>query len=119
MSFRLVHASDLEAKPGAHPAASSFDKGVGEALGVQAFGLYQVELPPRAETVRHNHAQDRAEDAYAVICGDGIVVVDHDEVALGPGHFIAVTPDSERHVRAGDDGLVFIAVCASATPSGA
>lgn len=27
-------------------AASQFDKGIGEALGVRAFGMYQVELPP-------------------------------------------------------------------------
>jgi mannose-6-phosphate isomerase-like protein (cupin superfamily) len=49
---------------------------------------------------------------YAIIRGHGTVVVDAEEVPVGPGQFIAVTPDSMRHVRAGDDGLVFIAVCA-------
>ena len=48
--------------------------------------------------------------------GTGTVVVDEEEVPVGPGQFIAVTPDSTRHVRAGDSGLVFIAVCAPATP---
>jgi mannose-6-phosphate isomerase-like protein (cupin superfamily) len=49
---------------------------------------------------------------YAAIHGTGTVIVDGEEVPLGPGRFIAVTPDSARHVRAGDDGLVLIAVCA-------
>jgi quercetin dioxygenase-like cupin family protein len=87
--------------------------GVGHALGVQAF--YQVELPPGAETVRHNHVDDGAEDVYAVIHGTGTVIVDRQEVSVGPGQFIAITPESARHVRAGDDGLIFIAVCAAPT----
>jgi DNA-binding PadR family transcriptional regulator len=38
--------------------------------------------------------------------------------ALDPiesGQFVAVTPDSARHIRAGENGLVFIAVCAART----
>ncbi len=74
---------------------------------MRAFGVYQVELPPGAETGAHDHA----EDVSVAVRGSGVVVVDDDEVAIGPGTFIAVTPDSTRHVRAGDDGLVFIAIC--------
>jgi quercetin dioxygenase-like cupin family protein len=49
-----------------------------------------------------------------VVRGTGTAVVDGEEVALAPGEFIAVQPKSVRYVRAGADGLVFIAVCASA-----
>lgn len=66
-----------------------------------------------AETVRHDHVDDGAEDAYAVLRGTGVVIVDGQEVMVVPGDFIAVSPDSTRHVRAGEDGLAFIAVCAS------
>jgi uncharacterized cupin superfamily protein len=111
VGYRLVDAAALTAAPGPHPAASPFDKGVGAALGVQAFGVYQVELPAGAQTVAHDHADDGAEDVYAVIRGTGVVVVDGEEVAIGPGAFIAVSPDSTRHVRAGEDGLIFIAIC--------
>jgi uncharacterized cupin superfamily protein len=113
-SYTKLDAGTIEPKPGAHPAASAYDKGIGEALGVRAFGLYQVDLPPGCETVAHDHAADGAEDVYAVIRGTGTVVVDKEEVPLGPGEFIAVQPCAVRHVRAGSDGLVFIAVCASA-----
>jgi len=107
----VVDVAELRAAPGPHPAASAYDKGVGAALGVRGFGVYQVELPPGAQTVAHDHAADGAEDVYAAIHGTGVVVVDGDEVPIAPGRFIAVTPDSTRHVRAGDDGLTFIAIC--------
>ena len=112
MGFRRLIAEQVKTGAGAHPAASPFDKCIGAELGVRTFGLYQVELPSGAETVRHDHRDDHAEDAYVVLRGTGIVVVDGDDVSVGPGDFIAVTPDSARYVRAGDGGLVFIAICA-------
>jgi uncharacterized cupin superfamily protein len=111
MGYRLLDASELAAAPGPHPAASAYDKGVGAALGVGRFGVYQVELPPGGETVAHDHAADGAEDVYAVIGGSGVVIVDGEQVPVRPGTFVAVDRDSTRHVRAGGDGLVFIAVC--------
>jgi uncharacterized cupin superfamily protein len=113
MTYIRVDAAALDPTPGPHPAASRYDKGVGQALGVRAFGMYQVELPPGAETVRHNHVSDGAEDVYAVVNGTGTVVVDDQAVSVRPGQFVAVTAESERYVRAGDSGLNFIAVCAA------
>jgi uncharacterized cupin superfamily protein len=113
MGYTTVNAAAMKPAPGPHPAASPYDKGIGEALGVRGFGLYQVELPPGGQTVRHDHVDDGAEDVYAVVRGNGAVVVDDQEVPVGPGAFIAVTPESARHVRAGKAGLIFIAVCTS------
>lgn len=113
MSYRRVDAATVEAGPGPHPAASAYDKRVGEELGLRAFEVYQVELPPGAETVRHDHLDDGVEDMYAVVAGSGWVVVDGEEVAVGPGHFVAVTVESQRLVRDGDRGLTLVAVCAS------
>jgi quercetin dioxygenase-like cupin family protein len=110
----LCKAAQVPTGPGSHPAGSPFDKCIGDELGVTAFGLYQVELPAGAETVAHNHLADGAEDAYAVLrgTGTGTVIIDDREVPVVPGDFIAVTPESTRRVRAGEGGLVFIAVCA-------
>jgi uncharacterized cupin superfamily protein len=113
MTYTKVDVAQIQAAPGPHPAGSPYDKGVGHALGVRAFGIYQVELPPGAETVRHNHADDGAEDVYAVLHGTGTVIVDGQDVPVAPGQFIAVSPESARHVRAGDSGLILIAVCAT------
>jgi uncharacterized cupin superfamily protein len=111
MGYRVLDAAELAAAPGPHPAASAYDKGVGAALGVGRFGIYQVELPPGAETAAHDHAADGAEDVYAVIRGSGVVLVDGEDVPVQPGMFIAVDKDPNRLVRAGPDGLVYIAVC--------
>jgi uncharacterized cupin superfamily protein len=85
MTYTIVDAAAMNPTPGPHPAASPYDKGVGQALGVRAFRIYQVELPPGAETVRHNHVDDAAEDVYAVVQGTGTVVVDGARCRSGPG----------------------------------
>ena len=54
MSYRTVDAASLKPSLGPHPAASPYDKGIGQALGLRAFGLYQVELPPGEQTVGHD-----------------------------------------------------------------
>ena len=113
MTFQIVDPAALTTGRGPHPAASPFEKRVGEALGITAFGLYQIELPAGEETVPHDHRDDHAEDAYAILDGHGWLVVDGEETPVGPGQFIGVTVESSRHLRAGADGLVFVAVCAS------
>jgi quercetin dioxygenase-like cupin family protein len=82
-----------------------------DALGVTAFGVFQVQLPPGTETTAHDHTTDGAEDVYAVIEGSGWVVVDGDARPVRAGEFVFITPDSTRHMRAGPDGLTYIAVC--------
>jgi quercetin dioxygenase-like cupin family protein len=112
MPFRALDAAAVPLAPGPHPAASPYDRGVGAELGVRAFGLYQVELPPGGASVAHDHAGDGSEDVYAVLRGSGTVIVDGEPVAVRPGTFVFVTPESTRQVRAGPDGLVYLAVCA-------
>lgn len=114
MSHVIVDEAALDTGRGPHPAASPFEKRVGEAIGITAFGLYQIELPAGEETVPHDHTDDGAEDAYAILRGTGWLVVDGEETPVVPGQYMAVTVESSRHLRAGADGLVFIAVCATA-----
>lgn len=113
VAFQLVDPASLMAGPGPHPAASPFDKRVSEALGISAFEVYRVDLPPGAETVRHDHRDDQVEDVYAFLRGTGWVVVDGEQVPVKPGQFVAVTVESSRQVWAGEDGLDFIALCAA------
>ena len=111
MSYSITHADDVPAERGPHPAASLYDKRVSEPLGLTAFAMYQVDVPPGASTVVHDHLQDGVEDAYAIVGGGGWLVVDGQEVPVGVGHFVAVTKESNRFIRAGSEGCVLIAVC--------
>ena len=101
----------MAAGPGPHPAASPFDKRVSEALGIRAFEAYMVELPPEAETVRHDHLDDGVDDLFFIVSGGGWAIVDHEPLPLRPGLFVAVSVDSTRQIRAGASGLSFVALC--------
>jgi uncharacterized cupin superfamily protein len=118
VAYKIVDPTSLAAAPGPHPAASPFDKRVSEALGVSAFEAYMVELPPQAETVRHDHLADGVEDLYFIVSGDGWVIVDDEELPLRPGLFVAVTVESARQVRAGASGLTLVALCGAPALTG-
>lgn len=111
VTYKIVDPTSLTAGPGPHPAASPFDKRVSEALGISAFEAYIVELPPEAETVRHDHLEDGVEDLYFIVSGDGWVIVDDEQLPLRPGLLVAVSDDSTRQLRAGVHGLSFLALC--------
>lgn len=112
MPYRIVDVSDVPVGPGPHPAASPFDRRVSDHLGVSAFEIYQVELPPHESTVEHDHLVDRTEDVYVVLAGGGWLVVDDERIPVVPGQFMAVTLEARRHVEAGPDGMTLIALCA-------
>jgi uncharacterized cupin superfamily protein len=111
--YAVVDVAAVPREPGPHPAASPYDRDIGAALGVRAFGIYQVELPPDGASVLHDHAVDGAQDVYVILRGSGSVMVDGEPVPMRPGACIAVSAASTRQVRAGDAGLVYLAVCAS------
>ncbi len=83
------------------------------SLGVQAFGINQIELPAGGAGLEHNHAEDGNEEVYVVLEGSGMLRVDGEDVELRPGRLVAVTPESTRQLRAGEDGLKFVAVGAA------
>jgi hypothetical protein len=84
MSYAIVDAATMAPAAGPHPAASPHDKGVGQALGVRTFGIYQIDLPAGGGTVGHDHRADGAEDVYALVAGTGWVVVDGQDVPVRP-----------------------------------
>jgi quercetin dioxygenase-like cupin family protein len=81
-----------------------------QELGVSAFGVNQLELPPNAEGPEHDHAQDGQEEVYVVTAGGGTIRLDGDEAELAPGRWIFLSPDQKRQMVAGPDGLTWIGV---------
>lgn len=61
----------------------------------------------------HDHSANGEEEVYAVVGGSGTVLVDGEEIALRPGHFVFCSPDARRQMRAGGDGLVWIGIGAT------
>jgi len=114
MGHRIVRAADIEQGEGPHPAASPFDRRMGEALDVTGFEVNEVDLPPGEQTVLHDHLDDDTEDVYVILDGSGWLVVDEEQIAVTPGDYIAVEQQHRRHLVAGEGGLSLVAVCAPA-----
>jgi quercetin dioxygenase-like cupin family protein len=79
-------------------------------LGVQAFGVNAIVLPPGIETGPHFH--DEQEELYLVHAGRvEMEFGDGSKHALGPGGLARVDPATVRLVRnAGDEDAVYVVV---------
>ena len=104
MPYEIVDAADVE------PTYGGVFRQIRQRLGVQAFGVNQVDLPPHAEGRRHDHADSGQEEVYLVLAGDGVMVVDGEEVELRPGRYVFVAAASVRQPVAGPAGLSWVVV---------
>ncbi len=103
MTYKLVQAVDVEARHGVFRALS-------DPLGVQAFRVNQLELPPGHQGPEHDHTGDGQEEVYAVIAGAGTLSVGGEEILLTPGSYVFVAPEVRRQIKAGDEGLVYVGI---------
>ena len=79
------------------------------ALGVTAFGVNAIVMPPGAEGIHHFH--DTQDELYFVHQGTARFEVDGEVRELGPGglcHVESTTP--RKFANAGDDDLVVVIV---------
>jgi mannose-6-phosphate isomerase-like protein (cupin superfamily) len=82
---------------------------VRHALGVTAFGVNAIVMPPRYEGFLHYH--DTQDELYFVHSGTALVEVDGEERRLGPGGLVHVEATTPRRVsNGGDDDLVLLVV---------
>lgn len=103
MAYKTLDAAEVEARHGVFRALS-------DPLGVSAFRVNRLELPPGHSGPEHDHTGDGQEEVYAIISGAGTLRVDGDEVQLAPGHFVFCSPEARRQMVAGDEGLVYIGI---------
>jgi uncharacterized cupin superfamily protein len=103
VSYTIVQAGDVE------PAFGVFRK-MRVALGVEGFGINQVELPPGASGREHDEAGSGQEEVYVVLAGSGTMAVDGEDVPLRAGTWLRVDAASTRLPTAGPGGMTFIAV---------
>ena len=101
--YTVADSADVEAAMGA------FRK-MRIALGVKAFGINQIEMPPAFSGPEHDESATSHEEVYVVLSGSGELSVDGQRVELLPGRYVRVSAGATRQVTAGDGGLTFIAV---------
>jgi mannose-6-phosphate isomerase-like protein (cupin superfamily) len=108
MPYRALDASEIEAE------REGRIRRVRLALGVSAFGLNHIHLPPEGHGREHDESATGQEEVYFVLEGDGTMAVDGDVVELRPNTYVFVPPGTMRQVRAGENGVSFI--CVGAPP---
>jgi uncharacterized cupin superfamily protein len=75
---------------------------VRQALGVTAFGVNAIELPPGYETGRHFHEEQQ--ELYFVHQGRIAITLNDATHELGPGGVARVDPSTVRKIRNVGDG---------------
>jgi mannose-6-phosphate isomerase-like protein (cupin superfamily) len=86
-------------------------------LGVTAFGMQVIELPPNADMYpEHDHAHDEQEEVYLALSGRGTLRIGDEEFTLEPGVFVRVGALERRKIVTGEEGVRILAV--GATPGG-
>jgi mannose-6-phosphate isomerase-like protein (cupin superfamily) len=80
-------------------------------LGVSAFGMQVIDMPPNAEMYpEHDHAEGGMEEVYVVLKGAGDIEVDGERVAIDPDTIVRVGPDAKRKIWPGDEGIRVLAL---------
>jgi quercetin dioxygenase-like cupin family protein len=79
-------------------------------LGVLAFGVNWIELPPGAEGHEHDEHDSAQEEVNVVVAGAGTYRVDGEEVPIRTGDFLRFDPETTRCPIAGPDGLTLVAI---------
>jgi mannose-6-phosphate isomerase-like protein (cupin superfamily) len=84
------------------------------ALGVTAWGMQVMTLPPHGGSYPHRHdataPEPGQEEVYIPLAGSAQLVADGERFELRPGLMVRVGPDEERRIEAGADGIRFIAL---------
>ena len=103
MAHQVIDANEVEASHGVF-------RGLTAPLGVSSFKINRLELPADGEGPEHDHKDNGEQEVYAIVAGNGTLLVDGEEVALRPGLFVYCSPEARRQMRAGADGLVWIGI---------
>jgi uncharacterized cupin superfamily protein len=102
--YVVVDADEIE------PGFGGAFRQIRRQLGVRAFGINQVDLPPGAAGREHDHAESGQEEVYVVLAGSGTMLIDGEQVELRPGRYLYVAAGSTRRPHAGAEGLSWVVV---------
>ena len=78
---------------------------VRQGLGISAFGVNVMNLPPDYQTKSHDEAESGQEELYVGLAGSGAVVIGDRRLPLDPECAVRVSPGVGRALASGPDGL--------------
>jgi uncharacterized cupin superfamily protein len=93
-----------------------FGRLAGAGLGVSAFGVNVMDLPPDYATEAHDEADTGQQELYVALRGTGAVIVDGEPQPLDAAHLVKVDAGTARVLSSGPDGLRVL--CVGGVPGG-
>ncbi|HEX8066510.1 MAG TPA: cupin domain-containing protein, partial [Thermoleophilaceae bacterium] len=80
-------------------------------LGVEAFGMQVMDLPPNLEQFpEHDHAESGQEEVYLVLRGAAEIEVDGERNPIDPETIVRVGPGAKRKLYTGDEPMRVLAL---------
>ena len=84
---------------------------VREGLGITAFGVQVMNLPPDYETKSHDESETGQQELYVALSGAGWVIVDGDRrLPLDAEHMVRVDAGTDRVLASGPSGVRVLCV---------
>lgn len=82
------------------------------SLGVTAFGMQVIQLPPDSGDMapEHDHLHDGQEEVYLLLDGSCEIDVAGERIDLGDGTFVRVGAGERRRLRSGPEGARVLAI---------
>lgn len=77
---------------------------------VEKQSLAEAALPPGGATERHYHGE--SEELYFILEGSGMMEIDGENRAVGPGDAVLIPPGAWHQITAGEQDLRFLCCCA-------
>jgi uncharacterized cupin superfamily protein len=106
----IVNVRDVEGVETVRPRIHRARRNLGKAVGSVTTGLQHVEVAPGKQSVPL-HCHSLEEEIFAVLDGDGILLLDDAETPVRPGHVVSRPPGTgiSHAFRGGDRGLTYLA----------
>ena len=110
MSFRLTHRDDCE-------RAGNWQL-VRRSLGLQAFGINVVEIPPGEQIPEHDETDRDQEEVFYVLSGSPTLVIDGEGHSTRAGTFARLDPPHSRTISNGGEEPASVLIVSAPRSSG-
>jgi uncharacterized cupin superfamily protein len=106
----IVNVSEVEGVETARPRIHRTRRNLGKAVGSVTTGLQHVEVAPGKQSAPL-HCHTLEEEVFVVLAGEGVLLLDAEEIAVRTGHVVSRPPGTgvSHAFRAGDSGLTYLA----------
>jgi quercetin dioxygenase-like cupin family protein len=110
MSVTLAHRDDCE--------TTGNWRLVRRTLGVEAFGINLVDIPPGEQIPEHDETERDHEEVFYVLSGSPTLVIDGEALPARAGTFARLDPQHVRTVRNDGEEIASVLIASAPRSSG-